>query len=218
MEKYSNKKVKKIIHDKVKRLIFAPKMIYYNLSKMKKVTLFAVLFSLMTISAKAQWFDFSNNHRASIGFNAGVVGYHLEKEGFDTKFADFGIGGSLSIEGCYIDFIYQRPEHRYSNQVAVDDWDDHTALAINVGYQLPVLRWLFLTPMIGYSNETTGITYANQITAENSSIVHKYESQTIEHHFNYGVGLTLRPIKWIEIGAMATSHAIYGNIAFSMSK
>lgn len=195
------------------------KLIYhFNLSQMKKVALFAVLFSLMTISAKAQWFDFSNNHRASIGFNAGVVGYNLEKGGINSELADFGIGGSLSIEGCYIDFIYQQPEHRYSNEVGVPDWDDHTALAINMGYQLPVLPWLFLTPMIGYSNQTTGTTFANQISAENSSIVHKYEKQTIEHHFNYGVGLTLRPIKWVEIGAVATAHAVYGNIALSMSK
>ena len=43
---------------------------------MKKVVLFTVLFTLMTLSAKAQWFDFSeNNDRAVVGLNTGLVGY-----------------------------------------------------------------------------------------------------------------------------------------------
>ena len=172
---------------------------------------------MMTISAKAQWFDFSNNQRASIGLNVGAVGYTLSSQGLYTDLAGLGFGASLSISGMYLDFIYQWPEHKYSNQVGVPDWYDHTALTINVGYQIPVLSWLYLTPLVGYSNETTGITRANQITAENSSIVHKYERQAIYNHFNYGVGLMVRPFKSIEIGAVATSHAIYGNISYSFS-
>ena len=48
---------------------------------MKKEALFAVLFSMMTINAKAQWFDFSQNTMdASIGVNIGMVGYHFNGE------------------------------------------------------------------------------------------------------------------------------------------
>lgn len=185
---------------------------------MKKVAFFAVLFSMMTISAKAQWFDFSNNQSASIGLNLGAVGYKLDQQGLNTDLMNFGIGASVTLGGVYLDFIYQSPEHRFSEQVGVPDWHDHTALTINAGYQVPILSWLYLTPLVGYSNETTGITYANHISAQNNSIIHKYKRETIDNHFNYGVGLTIKPIKWVSVGAVATSHAIYGNISISASK
>ena len=184
----------------------------------KKSIILVALLAVMTFSAKAQWFDFSNNLRASVGINVGMVGYNYNFQSLDTELANLGVGASFSIAGAYIDFIYQNPEHRYSSAVGVSDWHDHTALTINAGYQIPVLSWLFVTPLVGYSNETTGITRANNITAEHSKIVHRYDRQTISHHFNYGVGLMVRPIRWIEIGAVATTHAIYGNISISASK
>lgn len=184
----------------------------------KKSIILVALLALMTFSVKAQWFDLSNNQRASIGLNLGCVGYTFDNQGLNTDLAGLGFGASFSLGGAYLDFIYQNPEHRYTKTVGVSDWHDHTALTINAGYQIPVLSWLFVTPLVGYSNETTGITRANNITAEHSKIVHRYDRQTISHHFNYGVGLMVRPIRWIEIGAVATSHAIYGNISFSAGK
>ena len=183
---------------------------------MNKKSFILMALLALTFSAKAQWFDFTNNVRASIGLNFGCVGYQFGPQGLNPGFADFGMGACLSLGGVYVDFIYQGPEHRYSNEVGVPDWNDHTALTINAGYQVPVLPWLFVTPLVGYSNETTGITRANNIHAEESNIVHKYEREHIYHHFNYGVGLMVRPFRWVEIGAVATSHAIYGNISFSL--
>lgn len=186
---------------------------------MKKIALFVVLFAMMAGSVKAQWFDFSNNIRASIGLNLGCVGYQFHPQGarLDKEYAGFGVGACLSVGGVYLDFIYQNPEHRYAKvEPNQSDWNDHTALTINAGYQIPVLSWLFVTPLVGYSNETTGLTKAYDVTAEDNSIVHKYVREHIYHHFNYGLGLTLRPLQWVEIGAVATTHAIYGNISFSM--
>ena len=142
---------------------------------MNKKSFILVALLALTFSAKAQWFDFTNNVRASIGLNLGCVGYQLGPGGLNPGFADFGMGACLSVGGVYLDFIYQGPEHRYSNQVAVDDWWDHTALTINAGYQIPVLPWLFVTPLVGYSNQTEGWTRANNIHAEDNSIVHSYD-------------------------------------------
>ena len=100
---------------------------------MKKVALFAVMFSLMTLSGKAQWFDFSNNRRASIGGNLGVVGYDLTSKSVEKNLSGFGTGINLSISGLYLDFIYQSPQHRWDRHVTQAEYDDHTALAINVG-------------------------------------------------------------------------------------
>lgn len=183
----------------------------------KKSFIIVTLLVLMTVSLKAQWFDFSNNYRASLGLNLGVVGYDLTSQGIDKTLAGFGAGANLSICGIYIDFIYQQPEHRYTQtfDLGQPDWDDHTALSINVGYQIPVLPWLYLTPMVGYSNETVGKTSVSILEIEDKELVHKYTRTYIDNFFNYGLGLMIRPVEFIEIGAVATSHAIYGTISYS---
>lgn len=203
---------------KKKALSLQPKSISKPFVMKKKSLILLALLAFTVGSAKAQWFDFTNNVRASVGLNLGSVGYQLGRNGLNTDLANFGWGVSLSVGGVYLDFIYQGPEHRNSNEVGVADWHDHTALTINAGYQIPVLSWLFVTPIVGYSNETTGLTLANSVTADHSKIVHKYVQEHIYPHFNYGAGLMFRPIPWIEIGAVATTHAIYGNISFSAGK
>ncbi|MBR1514853.1 MAG: hypothetical protein IJ622_11285 [Bacteroidales bacterium] len=185
---------------------------------MKKVTVLAVLLSLMTFSAKAQWFDFSNNQTdLTFGVNLGAVGYHFDGQ-IDKTYADFGTGLSASVLGVYLDFIYQDPEHRWDRKVTEAEYDDHTALTINAGYKIPVLPWLNLIPLVGYSNETTGKTIGNSIgvDVESESIYHDYERETIANHFNYGLGLSVKPIKWLEIGGVCTSHAVYGNITLNL--
>lgn len=186
----------------------------------KKPILLVAFMALAIGSAKAQWFDFSNNVRASIGVNIGTVGYKLDSQGIDKNLTGFGTGINLSLAGIYLDFIYQSPEHRWDRHVTQAEYNDHTALAINVGYQIPVQPWLFLTPMIGYSNVTTGKTIGNSIgvDVERRRIYHDYKRETIENYFNYGVGLTLRPFGFLEIGAVATSHALYGTLSFSAGK
>jgi hypothetical protein len=183
----------------------------------KKTVLLVAMLALFVGSANAQWFDFSNNRRASIGVNLGVVGYDLTSQSVEKNLSGFGTGINLSISGLYLDFIYQSPQHRWDRHVTQAEYDDHTALAINVGYQIPVTSWLYVMPLIGYSNETTGKTLGNSIgiDVERRSIYHEYKRLTMENHFNYGVGLMFRPIEMLEIGAVASSHAIYGTISFS---
>ena len=187
---------------------------------MKKVALFAVLFSMMTISAKAQWFDFSQNTMdASIGVNIGMVGYHFNGE-IDKTYNDLGFGISFSLVGVYLDFIYQSPEHKWGNKITPDMYHDHTALTINLGYKIPVLPWLNFTPLIGYSNETTGWTDCSTVNVEyeSHSIYHDYDVENRYTHFNYGVGLSVKPISWLEIGGVCTSHAVYGNLSVNLMR
>lgn len=187
---------------------------------MKKVVFFAVLFSMITISTKAQWFDFSQNkYDATIGLNLGVVGYHFNGQ-IDKTYAGLGGGVSLSLVGVYLDFIYQSPEHKWDRTVTQEEYPDQTALTINVGYKIPVSPWLNIIPLIGYSNETTGKTLGNSIgvDTENHSIYHDYDRENIFSHFNYGAGLSVKPISWLEIGGVCTAHAVYGNISVNLMK
>lgn len=187
---------------------------------MKKSILIVALVALFAGSAKAQWFDLSNNlYDASIGLNVGVVGYHFNGKIYLQK-SGFGTGASISLLGLYLDFIYQSPEHKWDRTITQDYYDDRTALTINVGYKIPVLPWLNLTPVIGYSNETSGRTLGNSIgvNPESNKIYHDYVRENINNHFNYGVGLSVKPIKWLEIGGVCTAHATYGNLSFNLAK
>jgi len=187
--------------------------------KKKSIVLFALL-ALTVGSAKAQWFDFSQNLTdASVGVNVGVVGYHFDGQ-IDKTYADLGVGASISLLGLYLDFIYQSPEHKWDRTVTQEEYPDNTALTINVGYKIPVLPWLNITPVIGYSNETYGRTLGNTIgvDTENHKIYHDYVRDGIFSHFNYGAGLSVRPISWLEIGGVCTAHALYGNLSFNVMK
>lgn len=184
----------------------------------KKTIILLALFALTFSSAKAQFMDFSQNATDfTVGFNLGVVGYDFNGQ-LDKNIADFGAGVSLSVIGIYLDFIYQSPEHKWDRTITQTEYPDQTALTINAGYKIPVLPWLNLTPVVGYSNETKGRTLGNSIgvDSEAHSIYHDYVADEIFSHFNYGVGLSVKPIKWIEIGGVCTSHAVYGNVSLNL--
>ena len=185
--------------------------------KKKSIILFALL-ALTVGSAKAQWFDFSQNLTdASVGVNVGVVGYHFDGQ-IDKTYADLGVGASISLLGLYLDFIYQSPEHKWDRTVTQEEYPDNTALTINVGYKIPVLPWLNITPVIGYSNETYGETDCSTINVnfESQSIYHDYTVKERYSHFNYGLGLSFKPTDWIEFGGVCTAHAVYGNISVNL--
>lgn len=190
---------------------------------MKKIALIAVLFSMMTISANAQWFDFSENmNRAAVGLNTGLVGYRSVQDLGNAEtwnFSDIGVGISVAFAGAYVDFVYVSPDHRFDSHIIMGNWDDHSALTINAGYQIPIYsNRVFITPMIGFSRITTGYTEGNNIGVdiESQSIYHKYTATWHRHDFNYGAGLTVVPCKWFEINASCTAHAATLGIGFNV--
>ena len=188
---------------------------------MKKVALFMVLFFMMTLSTKAQWFDFSQNQkRAVVGFNAGVVGYKNVNDIPNKSLSDLGLGISLNVAGMYADFLYVTPDHMYDSHIVFENWDDHDAFVINVGYQIPIYQnYVFITPLIGWSRVSTGITEGNNIGVdpESRSIFHKYHSTWRSNDFNYGGMLTVAPCKYFEINAAFTAHAAYAGLAFNLA-
>ena len=188
---------------------------------MKKVALFVALFSIMTISAKAQWFDFSQNlDRGVVGFHTGLVGYHEINGITEMSLSDLGLGMSLAVGGVYADFVYVSPDHMYDSHIVFEDWDDHDAFVLNLGYQIPIYEnYVFITPLIGWTRVSTGITEGNNIgvDTESHSIYHKYHSTWHRNDFNYGGMLTVVPCKYFEINATCTAHAAYAGIAFNIA-
>ena len=68
-------------------------------------------------------------------------------------------------------------------------------------------NYLFVTPLIGYSNETYGITRGNKFDVGDHELIHDYDVIERFNHFNYGLGLMARPISEVEIGCVASAHA-----------
>lgn len=187
---------------------------------MKKLFLSVVLFMALSISANAQWFDFSeNNERIAASFYTGLVGYHSVGTIGTDNLADVGVGMGLSFAGVYADFIYVNPDHRFDSRIIMGNWDDHDAFVLNVGYQIPIYKhYVFITPMIGWSRVSTGYTEGNniEVNPDSYSIYHKYTSTWHRNEFNYGGIITGAPSKWFEISAAFTAHAVYGGVSFNL--
>ena len=179
---------------------------------MKRVLLIVALM-VASICARAQWFDFSNNvERLCIGFHGG-------KAGVGTYYSDLGFGFSASAYGIYLDFVRVSPAHQYDNHVTSTLYNDSSVFSINMGYQFPVLSWLRVAPILGYSQTNNGITDATTVnieTGEDSRIFHDYDVSHREHFFNFGVGLFIQPIRWIEIYGVASRRTIYGGISLNL--
>ena len=98
---------------------------------MKKVALFMALFTMVTLSAKAQWFNLSNNmNDVTIGLNLGAVGYDFDGRQINNAYNGFGIGASFSLLGVYVDFIYQSPETVLSTMIMTSNTGTTTSTMV----------------------------------------------------------------------------------------
>lgn len=182
---------------------------------MKKCFILAALLAV-AMSANAQWFNFSNNN------NRYGAGGHIGLAGWNSEYSDFGTGFSLSAWGVYVDFLQGGPEHKWDNHVVDTKYNDSVAFHINAGYQIPILPWLRIMPMVGYCQTNAGLTDATtvNINVDEDHIADMYHDYDVtpgtrKHHFNFGCGLFVQPIRWVEIYAVGSRYAIYGGISFN---
>lgn len=182
-----------------------------------KKTLILVASLLISFSAGAQQlFDFNNNNgRLEVGL---IIG----KAGMTTPYEAWGPGASLVAWGFQLDYLQAGPEHKYDHHVTDTKWNDKVAFTINAGYQIPVLSWLRITPIVGYSQTNDGITDGSTMNVSwsdhSSTLYHDYDvtpgSRT--HYFNYGGGISIQPLPWFSLNAVYSRYAIYGSITFDL--
>lgn len=184
---------------------------------MKKKILLIVALATLGLSANAQWFDFSNNNER---FGAG---FQLGQSASGTEYATLGWGFSLHAYGVYMDVLLARPDHEFDNHVTNTLYRDSASFNIQLGYMIPVLPWLRVIPLLGYSQTNYGDTDATTVNISSdgvtSSIYHDYTvvPGSRKHYFNFGVGVAVSPIKYLDLYAVYTARAIYGGISFSIS-
>ena len=183
---------------------------------MKRSIFFAAIMAFV-LNANAQWFDISNNKgRADLGVSFGMAGIGCD-------YHSFAFGGGLSVYGVYIDFLYGAPEHKYDKHVVPVMYNDTSVLDINIGYQIPVLPWLRLMPLVGHCHTSAGLTDATTVNIEvdgdhSATMYHDFNVTSRKHYLNYGCGLIIQPIRQASIYAVYTRHAIYGGISISLGE
>ena len=184
---------------------------------MKRYPISLVLL-FVTVCAHAQLFDFSsNNNRYEIGANFGQMA-------FNTQYARFGLGMNLLAWGVYLDFNMTAAQHKFDRKFSNTQWNDDEFFNINLGYQIPILSWLRVMPLLGYAQTNEGITDASTINispGEDSGSTSVYHTYTVTpgsrvHYFNFGGGVSIQPFKWFSINFVYTRHAIYGGVAIDI--
>lgn len=181
---------------------------------MKRTLLILILAAAGAVSASAQWMDFSSNERLDIGINVGYLAHN-------TPYARVGAGGFVNVWGFYADFLELVPQHHYDNTISDNRWEDDKAVFANVGYQVPVLPWLKVMPLLGYAQTNEGLTDGSTINIAGryeSSFYHSYTVTpgTRKHYFNIGAGLSFQPLRWLSINTVYTQYAIYGGIGINL--
>ena len=182
---------------------------------MKRLIISLVLLSV-TVCAHAQVFDFSsNNDRYEVGLNLGQMA-------FNTQYARFGMGMNLLAWGVYLDFNLTSAQHKYDRKFSNTQWNDDEFFNINLGYQIPILSWIRIMPLLGYAQTNEGITDASTINInpgeELNSIYHTYTVTpgSRNHYFNYGGGVSIQPLRWFSINFAFTRYAVYGGLSIDL--
>lgn len=182
---------------------------------MKRIILLAALL-LSAVSARAQAFDFSSNAgRFELGFQFGQMATR-------TPYTRVGFGVNALAWGVYLDFNWVNAQHKYDGRYSETLWHDDESFSINAGYQIPVLPWLRLMPLVGYAQTNEGLTDASTINVDSdgssSSVYHTYKVTPGSRvsYFNYGGGVSIQPIKWFSINFVYSRFAWYGGIAISL--
>lgn len=120
--------------------------------------------------------------------------------------------------------------YKYDNRVAsmndpanVRFLPDSTTTTINLGYQIPVLPWIRVMPLIGFNVCTSGktdmATHSAEVSGSEDNIsvelYHDYNRESRWVYLNYGGGLVISPFKWLSVYGVYTTHTVYGGISLN---
>lgn len=172
-----------------------------------KKNILTLLFTLLTISVNAQTF-FERNKNISFGIQFGAVDHHNNTDmGFQTLMA------TVSCYGVYLD-IGGWPR-AYGSDARIDKWDDEYCIAFHIGYQLPILDWLKITPIIGYYNHESGYTDGYYWKVNQYGIDNKFVALDELNGFDYGGNIQI-DIKRFSIFGTFTKNMWYAGIGFNL--
>lgn len=156
--------------------------------------------------------------------NTVEVGVHF---GYETRTSNYWgyninspvITASIAAYGIYIDFGGWGPSHR--NDYRFDDWDDESILFGHIGYQIPLSRFIKITPMIGYYNHKIGWTdgydwYYDYDGYKTNRFVTEYEWDSFDVGGQVQLSIPCSDIVNFNVMGTITNNLWYGGIGFSV--
>lgn len=169
---------------------------------MRKTILTAFILFFIAFSANAETYkDIFNyaNKRTNINFLFGCNGYNT-----DIALQEFGM--SFTTHGIYADLLLWPRKH--GSDVRVDKWDDDECLTFHVGYQIPIQKWVRITPIVGYTYNACGTTDGYNYSCGNNGINNKFNADYEYKEFDYGAVLTFN-INHVNVSATLTNYNWY---------
>ena len=174
---------------------------------MKKIFLSLVFAIITVININGQTF-FERNKNVSIGIQFGAVDQHNHTDmGFQTLMVN------VSCYGAYLDIGGWPRKH--GSDTRVDKWDDESCFAVHIGYQLPIFKWLKITPLAGYYNHKTGYTNGYNWNVTSSGINNEFVVNKQLNGFDYGGNIQI-DIKRFSIFGTFTKNMWYAGIGFNI--
>ena len=176
------------------------------ITNMKKIILVLALV-LGTIAANAQIFPIAkvNNHHYEFGFQGGAIGIGKE-------FTRAGFGINATAWGVYIDFLLHGAEHSTTTQVG--EWEDTQAVAIHLGYQIPITQHVRIIPLVGYGEINSGITNGYKYSVDKNGIHNSYKANWRHGGFDAGGSLCIN-FGFVSAYLTGTIWSVSGGIGFA---
>lgn len=130
---------------------------------MKRLICYFILCLMLPLSLDAQSYLkrlFTGMHSSGgLGINVGVVG---RSQGFNEITPAISIFGW----GVYLDCGLSQPAHQ--DDTRWDVWETSKSDLFHIGYQMPIAKWLMITPLVGYAYVEEGYTngYSKRFTKD----------------------------------------------------
>lgn len=171
---------------------------------MRRVVLYLVCLISFN-AANAQFLDkkaFEANRKWSIG----LMGAYLH---FPNDVTRGAAGFNLTIKGFYLDLMGHGSSHK--RDVEYKKWSDNTAMAVHVGYQIPLFKSFRIIPIAGYAYAGKTKTDGTNWTTDSSGIINSESYSSDASGFDAG-GLICVNIKKLNLYFGATKHIYAGGV------
>lgn len=161
-----------------------------------------VLFFLAFISfalRASTFFPFNEvNHKWNISINGGYA----------PNGKAFVFGWGVTIRGFH--FMIGGTGSTHENDIDVGNWSEKASFMFRVGYQIPIVRAIRITPIIGMTGVGEATTDGYDYTVDNGYIQNEV-STDLKYKFDYGGSLTFSHRKLI-VNLAVTRYTLIGGI------
>lgn len=98
---------------------------------------------------------------------------------------NFSVGASVCYRCFYLDASFKSPKYGSTTNVGV--WEDSKGFTFHLGYQIPIVYYFRVTPVIGMVNYSYGKTDGWDWTVDSGGVHNEYTAEEESRWFDYGI-------------------------------